>query len=149
MVCLGNICRSPIAEGVLQFQAQQAGLDWVVDSAGTESYHIGKPPHQLSCKVAAGNHIDIRSQKARQFVPEDFDHFDKIYVMAADVLENVKSMAGEKYRDEKVDFFLNELFPGENRDMPDPWYGTEKDFHIVYDLIDRTCKKLIEKNTSN
>ena len=145
MVCLGNICRSPIAEGVLQFQADKEGLGWKVDSAGTELFHIGSKPHELSCKVAGLNNIDISQQVARQFKPEDFDSFDKIYVMARDVLENVKIIAGDRFREDKIDFFLNELYPGEDRNMLDPWYGTEKHYHMVYEMIDETCKRIIEK----
>jgi protein-tyrosine phosphatase len=145
MVCLGNICRSPLAEGILKYKAKQAGLDWVVESAGTNGYHIGKPPHHLSQKVARLNGIDICAQKARQFVKEDFDHYDKIYAMADDVLDEIRWIAVEKYDPEKTDLFLNELHPGEDRSVPDPWYGTEPGYHEVYKLIDETCDRIISK----
>jgi len=144
MVCLGNICRSPLAEGILKHKAKQAGLNWIVESAGTNSYHIGEPPHHLSQKVARLNGVDICDQKARRFVKEDFDRYDKIYAMADDVLDEIKKIAGEKYDATKVDFFLNELHPGKNGSVPDPWYGTEPGYHEVYKLIDEACNKIIE-----
>lgn len=143
MVCLGNICRSPLAEGILQHKAKKAGLNWQIDSAGTEHYHIGQPPHPLSQKVAKLNGIDICNQRARQFVKEDFDRYDKIYAMAEDVLNEIKRIAKEKYNPAKVDLFLNELYPGEHMSVPDPWYGTEPDYHHVYKLIDKVCDKII------
>lgn len=143
MVCLGNICRSPLAEGVLQHKADAAGLNWTVDSAGTNSYHIGEPPHPLSQKVAKLNGVDICQQRARHFVKEDFDRYDKIYAMADDVVDDIKRIAKEKYNPAKVDLFLNELYPGQNQSVPDPWYGTEPGYHEVYELIDKTCEKII------
>ena len=145
MVCLGNICRSPLAEGILKHKVKQAGLNWLVESAGTNSYHIGEPPHQLSQKVAKLNGVDICDQKARRFVKEDFDRYDKIYVMANDVLHDIKTIAREKYNPAKVDFFLNELHPGKNKSVPDPWYGTEPGYHEVYKLIDEACEAIIIK----
>ena len=125
MVCLGNICRSPLAEGILQHKAKEAGLNWQVDSAGTNGYHIGEAPHKLSQKVAQLNGIDICKQKARQFIKEDIDRYDKLFAMADDVLEEMETIAKEKWDATKADLFLNELYPGENRSVPDPWYGTE------------------------
>lgn len=145
MVCLGNICRSPLAEGVLKHKVREAGLDWFIDSAGTNSYHLGEPPHPLSQKVARLNGVDICEQRARRFVKEDLDRFDKIYAMAEDVLEDIKQIAKEKYDPLKVDLFLNELHPGENSSVPDPWYGTEPGYHEVYELISETCDAIIAK----
>lgn len=145
MVCLGNICRSPLAEGVLKHKAKQAGLDWTIESAGTNGYHIGEAPHRLSQKVAKLNGIDICEQKARRFVKEDFDRYDKIYAMADDVIDEMKRIAKEKYDPAKVDLFLNELYPGEHRSVPDPWYGTEPGYHDVYKLIDQTADRIIER----
>ena len=93
MVCLGNICRSPLAEGILQQKAKAAGLDWEVDSAGTNGYHIGEAPHPLSQKVARLNGIDLGHQRARKFLADDFQRWDKIYVMAEDVLERGRDPA--------------------------------------------------------
>ena len=144
MVCLGNICRSPLAEGILQDKINKAGLNWQVDSAGTNGYHVGEAPHRLSQKVARMNGIDISSQLSRKFIKEDFERFDKIYAMAADVISEMKSIAGGKFIAAKVDLLLNEKYPGQNRDVPDPWYGTEPDYHIVYELIDSACEQLIK-----
>jgi protein-tyrosine phosphatase len=145
MVCLGNICRSPLAEGILRHKAKAAGLDWIVESAGTNGYHVGEPPHKLSQKVAKLNGVDICDQVARQFKKEDMDRYDKIYAMADDVVDDIRQIAKEKYDPEKVDLFMNELHPGENRSVPDPWYGTEPGYHEVYKLIDATCERIIEK----
>lgn len=145
MVCLGNICRSPLAEGILKHKAEQAGLHWTVESAGTNGYHVGEAPHHLSQKVALLNGINICEQKARRFVKEDFDRYDKIYAMADDVLDEIKWIAKDKFDPAKVDMFLNELHPGKNNSVPDPWYGTEPGYHEVYKLIDETCEKIIDR----
>jgi protein-tyrosine phosphatase len=146
MVCLGNICRSPLAEGILEQKAKNEGLSWMVDSAGTNNgYHVGEAPHSLSQKVASLHNVDISTQCARAFVAEDFDRFDKIYAMSSDVLVDMKNIARKKYKAAKADLLLNELFPGENRDVPDPWYGEEPGYHLVFDLIDQACDKIIQK----
>ena len=145
MVCLGNIYRSPLAEGILEHKVKQAGLDWEIDSAGTNGYHIGEAPHRLSQKVAKLNGIDICNQRSRQFVKEDFDHFDKIYALANDVLEEMEWIAGEKFNPSKTDLLLNELYPGKNRSVPDPWYGPEPGYHQVYKLIESACDAILAK----
>ena len=145
MVCLGNICRSPLAEGILQDKAFKAGLQWSVESAGTNSYHIGEAPHYLSQKIAKQHGIDICNQRKRIFVPEDFDRFDKIYALAEDVLYDIKRIAKNKFDKSKVDLLMNELYPGRNMDVPDPWDGPEKGYHEAYKLIDAACEKIIQK----
>lgn len=145
MVCLGNICRSPIAEGILRAKISQNNLDWEVRSAGTESYHIGEAPHSFSQKVCHNSGIDISGQRARRFEYADFDAYDKIYAMAHDVLKEIKYMSGTHFKPEKVSLFLNELYPGANRSVPDPWYGPEDGFTEVYELIDKTCDAIIHK----
>ena len=145
MVCLGNICRSPLAEGILHQKAAIAGLYWKVESVGTNHYHIGEPPHQLSQKVALQNGIDISCQRARKFVKEDFVRYDKIYAMAADVIEDIKKISGDSFENNKVSLFLNELYPGQDMDIPDPWYGTEPGYHEVFRLIDKTSEAIISK----
>lgn len=145
MVCLGNICRSPLAEGILQHKAQQLNLPLQVDSAGTAGYHVGEPPHQLSQKVALKNGIDISQQRCRQFVKEDFLRYDKIYVMDNSNYTDVKRIAQNLWQEDKVELLLNELYPNENRDVPDPWYGKEYDYHIVYKMIDEACEKIIAR----
>jgi protein-tyrosine phosphatase len=145
MVCLGNICRSPLAEGILKHKAKEAGLHWTVESAGTNGYHVGEPPHHLSQKVAKLNGVDICDQVARRFVKEDFDRYDKIYAMADDVLDDIKRIAKDKFDAEKVDLFMNELHPGKDLSVPDPWYGTEPGYHEVFSLISEVCDRIIEK----
>lgn len=145
MVCLGNICRSPLAEGILQHKAQQAGLDWVVESAGTNSYHTGDAPHPLSQKVARLHGIDICDQRARRFVAEDFDRYDKIYALAEDVLDDIRRIARNKFDAAKAGLLMNELYPGRNMDVPDPWYGPEAGYHEVYKMIDRVADAIIKK----
>ena len=149
MVCLGNICRSPLAEGILQAKAIAAGLNWTVDSAGTNGYHVGESPHQLSQKVAAQHGIDISNQISRQFIKDDLRDFDIIYVMATDVLTDVKSIAGGEAGMAKVKYFMDETFPGQQRDVPDPWYGGEDGYHEVYELIDKNCERIIENLAIN
>ena len=145
MVCLGNICRSPIAEGVLQQKAKQAGLGWKVDSAGTNGLYNGEAPHPLSQKVAKHNGVDISKQESRQLTKEDFIQFDKLYAMADDVLDYMKKIGGIHFDPKKVSLFLDELYPGQQRSVPDPWYGEEDGYVRVYHLIDRTCEAIIEK----
>lgn len=145
MVCLGNICRSPLAEGILQQKVNNAGLNWEIDSAGTAGYHIGEQPHILSQKIASINGIDISRQQCRQFDRQDMQLFDKIFVMDLDNYNEVKRISGETWDPEKVSLILDILYPGEDREVPDPWYGTEKDYHFVYDLLNRASEKIVEQ----
>jgi protein-tyrosine phosphatase len=143
MVCLGNICRSPLAEGILQQRAIEAGLNWQVDSAGTNGYHVGEAPHHLSQKVAKLNGIDIGRQRARRFVKEDFDRFDIIYAMAPDVLDDMRRIAGNRFDAAKAPLLLDVLYPGEGKEVPDPWYGPEPGYHEVFAIIDKACRQII------
>ena len=145
MICLGNICRSPMAEGILQYKADQAGLDWQVDSAGTANYHVGDAPHHLAQKVTKLHGIEISHLRGRQFKKEDMLQFDKIFVMDADNYNDIKRMSRELWDEEKTDFLLNEIYIGQNREVPDPWYGTEKDFHLVYDMFDKAADRIISQ----
>lgn len=145
MVCLGNICRSPIAEGLLAHKVKEHGLDWQVDSAGTEHYHIGAAPHKHSQEICRKNNVDITYQRARQFSKEDFSRYDKIYALADDVYENIERMGGASADMSKVDLFLNELYPGSDESVPDPYYGGAAGYVTVYDMIDRTCDAIINK----
>jgi protein-tyrosine phosphatase len=144
MVCLGNICRSPLAEGILQQKAREAGLNWHVDSAGTGGYHIGEPPHQLSQKVAKVNGIDIGHQRCRQFHADDMERFDLIYVMDHDNYRDVQTLSGPKWNESKTRLILNEI-DNSNDPVPDPWYGTEKDYHHVFALLSKACDRIIQK----
>lgn len=137
-----------MAEGILQDRARKAGLNWTVESAGTNGYHIGEPPHHLGIKVARENGVDISNQRSRRFMADDLEQFDRIYAMANDVLEDIKRISRNKFNATKVDLFLNEVYPGEDRDVPDPWYGGEQDFHEAYKLIDEVCELIVRREQS-
>ena len=145
MVCLGNICRSPLAEGILQDKSFKAGLHWSIESAGTDSYHIGDAPHPLSQKVARMNGIEICDQRARKFAAEDFERFDKIYALAKDVIDEMKRIAKDKFDRSKVDLLMNELCPGENMDVPDPWSGPEEGYHRAFEMINAACEAIVRR----
>lgn len=145
MVCLGNICRSPLAEGILKDKVKKAGLEWIVESAGTNNYHLNEAPHPLSQKVAKLNGIDISTQRKKRFSADDVENYDKIYALAEDVLEDIKWIAGKKFNAKKTDLLMNELFPGENSDVPDPFYGDEEGYHEAYRLINDACDAIIKK----
>lgn len=145
MVCLGNICRSPIAEGVLQYLADKKDLHWTVDSAGTESYHIGEAPHFFSQKICKEKGIDITHQRARKFKKDDVGRYDKIYALAEDVLDEIKMIAGDNFDATKIDLLLNELNPRMNESVPDPWYGGEDGYLPVYEMIEAACVAIVSK----
>ena len=147
MVCLGNLCRSPLAEGILRYKVKNAGLDWEIDSAGTAHYQTGCPPHKLSQKIAKEKGFDICEQQCRQFVKADMENFDKIYVMDEQNYFDVKKIAAEKWDEAKVDLLLNEAYPFQNKSVPDPYYGVEGDYHSVYEMIDSACDQIIAKAT--
>ena len=149
MVCLGNICRSPLAEGLL---ASKLPKDkFIVDSAGTGSSHLGLNPDKRSIMTAKNKGLDISCQKARLFTTKDFDDFDYIYVMDNSNYDNVLKLAKNEEQKKKVQLILNELFPGDNVDVPDPFYGLQNGFDMVYEMLDESCdilsKKLIEKHS--
>lgn len=145
MVCLGNICRSPMAEGVLRAVTLHHNLNWHIESAGIESYHIGEAPHVHAQKACQKHGIDISKQRARRFVVSDVYQFDKIYAMSDDVFREIKHIAGTSFDEGKISLFLNELYPGSNRSVPDPWYGPEEGYLEVYNMIDKTCRTIAEK----
>ena len=149
MVCLGNICRSPIAEGVLRHKAAAAGLDWTIDSAGTEDYHIGKEPHRFSQSVCRSHGIDISAQRARRFLPADLVNYDRIYALADDVLDAIRQIGGRQADYSRVMLFLDELHPGAHESVPDPWYGEESGYGPVYRLIEETCEAIVRKELAN
>jgi len=145
MVCLGNICRSPIAEGLLQHKAKMNNLNWQVDSAATLNEMVGCSPDKNSIIVSKKNGIDISNQIARKIKVEDFENFDLIYAMASDVLEDIKFMAGKNYDPEKMKLLLDEVFPGQYRDIPDPYMLDISSFENVYRLIDEATDEIIKK----
>ena len=148
MVCLGNICRSPLAEGILQQKCKEAGLNWKIDSAGTNGFHNGEAPHFLSQKVASMNGVNISRQQSRQFIQGDFKRFDKIYAMALDIQEEIKEIGKDQFISSKVDLLMNEVYPGQNKEVPDPFYGAEDGYHRVYEMIEIACDAII-KNHAN
>jgi len=145
MVCLGNICRSPLAEGILRDKVKKAGLDWTIDSAGTLGRNEGCAPHQFSQKIGRLHGIDISDKKCRYFTSDDIKNFDRIYVMDDENYLHVKKISGTNWDSGKVDLILNELYPGEDRIIPDPWFGGEEGFHKVYEMLDRACDAIVKK----
>lgn len=146
MVCLGNICRSPLAEGILRHKVQQKGLDWEVDSAGTSNWHQGEAPDARSIAIAQKYGIDISQLKARQFHKDDFKRFDRIYVMDSSNHQNVVKLAFSSEDRNKVDLLMNAV-KANNQAVPDPYYGKEDDFELVYQMIDQACEAIIARLT--
>ncbi len=136
MVCLGNICRSPMAEGIMQAKIEKYKLSAEVDSAGFEPFHTGDAPDQRAVKVMKMHGIDISAQRSRLFRKSDFDRFDRIYVMDSGNFNDVKSMAASPDQMEKVDYILNILHPNSNIPVPDPYYGGEEGFEKAHQLLD-------------
>lgn len=144
MVCLGNICRSPLAEGVLRYKLREAGITHVsVDSAGTSGQHSGENPDSRSVSNARKNGVDISTIVSRKFGVEDFDKFDRIYVMDQSNYRDVMSLARSEEHRNKVELFLNISSPGKNKAVPDPWYGGDEGFQRVFDLVNETCAILV------
>lgn len=141
MVCLGNICRSPLAEGILAHLA--ADLDLVIDSAGTGDWHQGQMPDVRSIAIANKYGIDITNQRARHFKAADLDRFDCIYAMDKSNYENILRLAKTDEQRNKVKLILNESFPDEDREVPDPYYRGDDGFDNVYLMLEQACKKII------
>lgn len=143
MVCLGNICRSPLAHGILQSRIEAHDLDWEVDSAGTSAWHVGEQPDNRSVAIARSNGIDIRGQRARQFKPNDLAYYDIIYVMDSSNYQNVRRLDHTNSHSHKIKLILNNVYPKENRAVPDPYY--ENNFQEVYQMIEQAIDKIIEE----
>lgn len=144
-VCLGNICRSPIAEGILRKLAQEKNLKWTVESAGTNRYHKGGPADARTVAAAKSQGLDLSRHIARRMKSSDFDEYDIIFSMAADVREEMQEFIRTSDDEQKIINFLDVLFPGEERSVPDPWYGGMKDFHDCYELIEQASLAWTEK----
>ena len=144
MVCLGNICRSPLAEGIMR--AKLFGRNnYEVESAGTGGWHVGDPPDPRSVAIAKEMGLDITGQRGRQFKATDFDRFDHIFVMDNSNHRDVLKLARTEHDKQKVSLILDTLFPGENVDVPDPYYGGNDGFAKVYDMLDQACEILKER----
>jgi len=143
MVCLGNICRSPLAQGILE---SKVNLDKVfVDSAGTAAYHVGNLPDERSINVAYKYGINITNQRARKFTVQDFDEFDYIYAMDISNYQNILMLARGEEDENKVRLILNEIYPSENKSVPDPYYGGNQGFENVYQMLDEACDVISKK----
>ena len=145
MVCLGNICRSPLADGILLRKIKALKLDATVDSAGTANYHIGKAPDERMIRTAAKHGTPLDFLRARQFTAKDFQLFDHILVMDHSNYRNVLKLAQTQDDENKVEFFLDYLYPNQQLEVPDPYYGTTEDFEAVYQLVDEATDALIQK----
>lgn len=141
MVCLGNICRSPLAQGILSAKVDSDQV--FVDSAGTAAYHVGEQPDERSIAIARVNGIDISNQSARKFTKEDFHNFDHIFVMDQSNLENVLNQADSEEEKNKVQLILS-LADGASNEVPDPYYGGEEGFELVYNLLDDACDYMVK-----
>jgi len=142
MVCLGNICRSPLAEGILQ--AKVHDIPVYVDSAGTAGYHIGNPPDPRSIAVARKNKIEIGNQRCRQFRVEDFEDFDRIFAMDYSNYDDILRIAPDEVARQKVSLLLD-VIEGPLREVPDPYYGGVDGFDQVFELINKACDRIYEE----
>lgn len=142
-VCLGNTCRSPLAEGILKKMYADAGIDAQVESAGFESYNINESPDSRATNVAIKHGIDLSLKRARLFSPEDFDRFDKIYVMDGHNMQDVSMMARNEKDMEKVDFLLNVIKEGHNQYIQDPYRGGMDDYERVFELMEKACERIL------
>ncbi|OIQ16279.1 MAG: protein-tyrosine-phosphatase [Flavobacterium sp. MedPE-SWcel] len=143
MVCLGNICRSPLAEGILQ--SKLPTNKFKVDSAGTGDWHVGNQPDKRSIATAKNRGLDISKQKARQLKVSDFETFDYIYVMDNSNYDNVAKLAPNATAKDKVVLIMEELYPNEKIEVPDPYFGGDEGFNKVYDMLDEACTIAAEK----
>ena len=142
MVCLGNICRSPLAEAILEHKTKHLNIE--VDSAGTAAYHVGKLPDSRSIKIAEKYNIDLSQQRARQFSRADFDAFDIIYAMDTNNYAHLISLASSESERNKIKLILNEINPNACQSVPDPYYGGKNGFQEIYNMLDKACNKIIQ-----
>ena len=143
MVCLGNICRSPLAEGIMQSKIDKYNLAWEVASAGTGAYHVGELPDSRSIQTAEQHGIDITHQRAQQFKSSDFDTYDLIYVMDSSNYQNVNKLARREEDKNKVQLIMNMVKPIRNVNVPDPYWG-EFGFEKVYQMLDKATDAIVE-----
>lgn len=148
MVCLGNICRSPLAEGVMRQMATENGLDWQIDSAGTGAYHVGELPDSRSVAVARKYGLDITNQRARQFKRADLEQYDLILAMDRTNFNNILRLANSDEQRSKVRMILNYIAPNQNQSVPDP-YWDDNGFEQVYQMLYEACEAVLEAHTAN
>jgi protein-tyrosine phosphatase len=144
MVCLGNICRSPLAEGILRQKSALRNIKITIDSCGTSDYHIGEAPDKRSQANALKNGVDISGLRARQFSRDDFENFDLILTMDQSNFNNVIALARSDSQRQKVKMILNISHPGSNRAVPDPYFGGPDGFQEVFNLLDQACEKILD-----
>jgi protein-tyrosine phosphatase len=144
-VCLGNICRSPLAEGILRNKFEEEGIEGTIHSCGFEPFHEGQHPDPRSVTTARKNDIDISNKVARLFKVEDFEIYDYIYVMDSMNYTDVMRVARDDADRDKVDFLLNLVDEGSNNEVPDPYYGGADGFDKVYTMMDIACDKIIDR----
>ena len=142
MVCLGKICRSPLAEGILSSKGKHLNIE--VDSAGTAAYHIGKQADIRSIEISNKYSIDLNQQRTRQFSRADFDEFDIIYAMDTNNYAHLNSLAYSETERNKIRMILNEINPNSYRSVPDPYYGGKNGFQDVYNMLDKASDKIIQ-----
>ena len=143
MVCLGNICRSPLAEGILKSKVTTYQI--FVDSAGTSAYHVDNQPDERSIIVAEKHGINISNQRARKFIAADFDNFDIIYAMDESNFHDIVKLSRNNSDKQKVRMILNEIHPNKNNSVPDPYYGGNEGFENVFQMLDEACEIIIKK----
>ncbi|MBL7137610.1 MAG: low molecular weight phosphotyrosine protein phosphatase [Bacteroidales bacterium] len=143
-VCTGNICRSPLAEGILRHKYAERNIRGIVDSCGFESYHTGDPPDHRAQQIARANGIDISTHSSRLFRGEDFDQFDKIFVMDAYHYQAVIRVARSEEDRKKVDFIRNVIYPGQHKPVQDPYYDHYSAFETVFDQLEEACERFAE-----
>lgn len=149
MVCLGNICRSPVADGLMRLRSTERNLNVTVDSCGTGNYHIGEAPDlrsQTSCQV---NGVDISMLKARQFHTDDFETFDHILCMDQKNLKDILALARNEAQASKVHLFMDGLHPDSPTDVPDPYFGGQDGFKKVFHMVDEGCHAWLDKWTES
>lgn len=143
MVCLGNICRSPLAHGIL---ASKVPTDWFVDSAGTSGWHEGERPDTRSIVTAKGRGLTIDDQRSRLFTPDDFKNFDIIFAMDSSNYSDIIKIAPDEESKTKVRLIMNEAYPGRNKQVPDPYTGGQSGFEDVFDMLELAVDQFLEKH---
>lgn len=138
-VCTGNICRSPLAEGILREKYRQKGISATVDSCGFESFHIGDPPDPRAQKIAKRNGIDISGLRARLFSRNDLESFDKIFVMDRGHYHSIMRYTNTEEERRKIDFVQNVVYPRQDKPVNDPYYDDITAFETVYDQLNEAC----------